>query len=116
MPSDEIFDSAVRSTGDLAGVFEYDGETAFFYLYETIGDKGQKVLDSIRILSGEPDFGEADISVRWDPEEQKVGLFIKGALWAVFDGRGRKKYGESYRVGATPSLPPEAKKGFVAAS
>lgn len=116
MPSDEIFDNAVRSAGDLAGVFEYDGETGFFYLYETAGDKGQKVLDSIRILTGESDFGEADISVRWDPEEQKVGLFIRDALWAVFDCLRRAKYGGSYGVRATPSLPPEARRGFVAAS
>lgn len=116
MASDEIFESAVRSAGDLAGVFEYDGDTGFFYLYETAASEGHKVLESIRIISGEPDFGEADIAIRWDSEEQKVGLFIKGALWAVFDGKHRAKYGGNYRVGASPSLPPESQRGFVAAS
>ena len=28
----EMFVSAIRSSGDLAGIFEYDGETGWFYL------------------------------------------------------------------------------------
>jgi hypothetical protein len=106
----EMFDSSVRSAGDVAGVFEYDGETGYFYLYEMDGDQGQKILDSIHILSGEPDFVEADIWIGWDSEERKVGLFIGDVLWAVFDGCA--KYGGSYKPGARPSLPPEAEKGF----
>jgi hypothetical protein len=112
MQANEIFDSCVRSADDLAGVFEYDGETGYFYLYETSGDEGQKVRDSIHILSGEPDFGEAEISIRWDEKEQKVGLLIKGVLWAVFDAQHHAKYGGSYRPGAKPLLPSEALAGF----
>lgn len=108
----EIFDSAVRPAGDLAGVFESDGDTAYFYLYATGGDTGQKVLDSIHVFSGEPDFAEADVSVRWDSEEQKVGLFIKGVLWAAFDCTRRTKYGGSYKLGGKPSLPSGAEVGF----
>jgi hypothetical protein len=110
MAIDEMFDSSIRSASDFAGVFEYDGETGYFYLYEMERGQGQKILDSIHILSGKPDFVEADISVRWDFEERKVGLFIRNVLWAVFDGRA--KYGGSYEPGARPSLPPEAEKGF----
>lgn len=31
MTNEEMFDSSTRSKGDLAGVFEYDGETGYFY-------------------------------------------------------------------------------------
>jgi hypothetical protein len=40
----EIFVSSVRSTGDLAGVFEYDGETGYFYLYRAKGASGKKIM------------------------------------------------------------------------
>ena len=109
---DEIFDSAVRTTGDLAGVFEYDSDTAYFYLYETGGGTGQRVLDSIHVFSGEPDFAKTDVSIRWDSEEQKVGLFIKGVLWAAFDCGHGTKYGGSYKPGGKPSLPSGAEGGF----
>ncbi|WP_437294750.1 DUF2251 domain-containing protein [Sorangium sp. So ce426] len=109
---DEIFDSAVRPAGDLAGVFEYDGDTGYFYLYATGEGTGQKVLDAIHVLSGMPDFGETDISIRWDSEEQKVGLFIKGILWAVYDCARRAKYGGAYKSGGKPSLPSGADVGF----
>lgn len=107
----EMFESAARAAGDLAGVFEYDGDTGYFYLYVT--DEGcHKVADAIHILSGEPDFSESDLSVRWDAEEHKVGLFIKGVLWAAFDSRGRIKYGGGYKVGGAPSMPASTELGF----
>lgn len=107
----EIFDSAVRSTGDLAGVFEFDGETGYFYLYKTDGTQSQKILDSIHVISSEPDFVETDISIRWDSEERKVGLFIRDSLWAVFDPGQREKYGGNYKPNASPALPPGSWRG-----
>lgn len=111
-----MFESCVRTAGDLAGVFEYDSGTAYFYLYETRSERGKKVLDSIHILSGQGDFAEADVSVRWDQREEKVGLFIRDVLWAAFDGVRRAKYGGGYQAGTTPSLPAEARSGFGAGS
>lgn len=108
----EIFESAVRSTGDMAGIFEYDGETGYFYLYATGGDSGRKVLDSIHVLSGDSDFSEADVSVRWDSDERKVGLFIRDVLWAAFDSGRECRYGGSYKRGGRPSLPPGTDVGF----
>jgi hypothetical protein len=107
---DEFFDSSVRSTGDLAGVFEYDGETSYFYLYATEED-AQKVLGAIHVLSGDPDFAECDIAIRWDESETKVGLFIREALWAIFDNCGTK-FGGDYRPGASPQIPIDATQGF----
>jgi hypothetical protein len=110
----EIFNSCVRSASDLAGVFEYDGDTGYFYLYDTTGSPNQKVIDSIHILSGPPDFSDAEVTVRWDCEEEKVGLFIRGVLWAVFDSSNGAKYGGKYKPGSSlpPPLPLEAKAGF----
>jgi hypothetical protein len=115
MAIDEMFDSRVRTSGDLAGVFEYDGNTGYFYLYETGGEEDRKILDSIRIISGEPDFGEEDVAIIWDQGEQKVGLFIRGQLWAVFDRQQRAKYGGSYKPGLTPVLPSQATIGLAPA-
>ncbi len=105
--SNEIFDSSVRSAGDLAGLFEYDGETGYFYLSETKGAEAQKVIDSIHIVTGEIDFGEADIQIRWDALEQDVALFIRNKLWAVFDTVKKSKSGGGYIAGKEPPSVPD---------
>lgn len=110
--STEIFDSCVRSKGDLAGVFEHDGETGYFYLCRAKGDAVEAIIDRIHVISGEPDFGEADISVRWDRQEDKVGLFIRGELWAVFDAARQKSYGGAYARGTSPALAEQGCSGF----
>ena len=115
MGLDEMFGSSVRAAGDLAGVFEYDGETGYFYLYETEGGEGHKVLGSIHVLSGKPDFSEEDVAIQWDSANRRVGLFIRDVLWAVFD-ESRTQYGGSYRPGATPQLPSDARTWFDTAS
>jgi hypothetical protein len=83
----EMLKTATRSLGDLAGVFEFDGETGYFYLYRTQGS-GSKIVDTIHIVSGRPRFEAADVVVKWNSSEEKVGLLIKGGLWAIcaFDG------------------------------
>jgi hypothetical protein len=85
MSGNEMFVSALRSAGDEAGVFEYDGETGYFYLYAT-KCKENEVLGAICVVIGVPDFGEIDVAIRWNAEQSKVGLFIRGRLWAAFDG------------------------------
>ncbi|TGP21769.1 MULTISPECIES: hypothetical protein [unclassified Mesorhizobium] len=56
----DIFDSAVCTKGDIAGVFEYEE------------------------------------AVRWDSDEQRVGLFVFGALVGAFDAATGAKYGGEY--------------------
>ena len=112
MSSKEMFDSAVRSAGDLAGVFEYDGETGYFYLYETGGAQGHKVSGAIRVLVGDPDVDETDVSVRWDASETNVGLFIRGELYAVFDGDSKTRYGGEYRTDNRPQIPSHVRTLF----
>ena len=101
----DIFDSEVRSAGDLAGVFEYDGDTGYFYLYEVAGQAGQKVLSSIHVVSGPIEFSASDVQVQWDVSEQRVGLFIHDTLWATFDTARRRKYGGNYVPGAVSTVP-----------
>jgi hypothetical protein len=107
-----MFDSALRSTGDLAGVFEYDGETGYFYLYEERGDKGRQVMAAIRVLTGRADFDEGDVAIRWDAGENSVGLFIRCQLWAAFDAKTGAKYGGNYRTGAQAEIPPQIVSAF----
>ncbi len=114
--ADEIFESAIRSTGDRAGVFEYDGETGYFYLYDCEAPEGKKVVDAVQVVTGQADFGQEDVAVRWDLEEQKVGLFIRDVLWAVFNVLRGTKCSGRYAPRSLPSLPSEEKSGFTYSS
>jgi hypothetical protein len=99
--SRELFDQAVRRAGDLAGVFEYDGETGYFYLYDT----GNKILDAIHILTGDSEMSAEDVEVRWDDNEFRVALFLRGTQWAVFNVSSGEKHGGNYRPDAKPQIP-----------
>ncbi|WP_287180307.1 hypothetical protein [Mesorhizobium sp.] len=85
----DLFHCAMRAKGDLAGAFEYDeaddptNATAYFYLYRIEDGRTGSVIDAIHIRSGDWAIAEADISVRWDRDERRLGLFIFGALWAT---------------------------------
>ena len=114
MAENEMFGSASSSTGDFAGVFEHDGESGYFYLYETPGDQGQKVRAAIRVMTGAPDFDSGDITIRWNAVENKVGLFIRSQLWAVFDAETGAKYGGNYRSGTRSDVPPGIIRAFEA--
>lgn len=109
----EIWISTARSTGDLAGVFEFDGDTGYFYLYNMSGERGQKVIAAIHILSGLPDFQEEDIEIRWSYDEKFAGLFIRSQLWAAFDSNTIVKHGGNYSRDARPAILPEILKAFA---
>ena len=109
----EIWESTTRSAGDLAGVFEFDGDTSYFYLYKTTGDPGQKVLEAIHIMSGIPNFDAKDIKIRWNHNETIVGLFIRSKLWAAFESTTRMKHGGNYRVQAQPDIPSDVSSAFA---
>ena len=46
--------------------------------------------------SGQWAITEADIAVKWDSREQRVGLFVFGTLVAAFDAATGAKYGGDY--------------------
>jgi len=83
--SNEIFKSSSRSAGDLAGVFEADDVTAYFYLYAMRPGATPKVLGALnitRFVSGAP---EKSISINWDKDQGKCGVFINDNLIALYD-------------------------------
>src|SRR2546423_13295778 len=108
----ELFASSVRTQGDLAGVFEFDGETAYFYLYEMHGDTGRKVLAAIPVFTGDSDLCEEDLAVKWNASERIVGLFIQQVLWAAFNSKTREEFGGHYRPYAKSSVPPKVVSCF----
>jgi hypothetical protein len=112
MGNNEMFDSSLRSAGDLAGVFEYDGDTGYFYLYSPGAGSSPKVLGAIRIVSGEASFKLSDLVIRWNLDETRVGLFISGQLCAVFDVQTRVKYGGDYRKDVQPQISLEILRDF----
>jgi hypothetical protein len=104
----ELFESATRENGDLAGVFEYDGETGYFYLYDVTARKGHKIVDFIHIFTGRnTELTPTDALVRWDNAQQRVGLFLRGVQWAVFNPASGTKHGGGYRVDGSPNIPPQ---------
>jgi hypothetical protein len=110
----ELFESSVRATGDLAGVFEYEDNVGYFYLYALTGTAGEKVIDAIHVLTGDHWLEANNIVVRWDARAEKVGLFIKGVLCAAFDASLQRKYGGCLGADAPPSLPDEVVRAFDA--
>jgi hypothetical protein len=103
----EIFESCVRSSGDMAGVFEFDGETSYFYLYCVDTDGGNKVLNAIRISVGEPNYKPSDVVIGWSSDERWVFLQLAGQICAVFDCVSKQSYGGDYILGVKQNLPPE---------
>lgn len=112
MSTDEMFDSQLRSIGDFAGVFEFDGDVAYFYLYDTTKAEKEKVLGAIHVLTGTPDFEEKDVAIGWDESEGKVGLLIRGTLWAAFDATTKAAYGGNYHAGSRAEIPAEIAASF----
>lgn len=101
----ELFESALRGCGDLAGVFEYDGETAYFYLYDVSNEENQKIIDSIHLFSGSTDLRASDVVIRWDDLSRRVGLFLRGVQWAVFNVDSGQKFGGNYFAEGKPVIP-----------
>lgn len=110
---EEMFVSEVSPDNRLGGVFEYDGETSYFYLYRMPerGDDG-KVLDFIHVTSRVPTFRENDVSVRWSIAGDVVGLFIFGQLWAAYRASGQK-YGGDYKAGGVAHIPEDIRLSFT---
>jgi hypothetical protein len=103
----ELFESAVREKGDFSGVFEYDGDTAYFYLYDMRREDQPKIVDAVHILSGATNLEESDVIVQWDKGEQRVGLFLRGVQWAVFNVASSRKYGGNYNTQERAKIPIE---------
>jgi hypothetical protein len=112
MADNDIFAACERSASDYAGVFEYTAGTGYFYLHEPGGKDGQRIIDHIWVVNTPAGFGEADVTIRWDARENRVGLFIRERLWAVFDLTINEKFGGGYKADADADIPEEIMKTF----
>ena len=83
--SKDVFVAREREPGGLAGVFEYDGETAYFYLYDRARPSGKQIVAASHIKSGKWDLREEDVEVRWSSHGTQVQLFVEAELRAAFD-------------------------------
>jgi len=109
----EIFGSAVRPQRDFAGMFEYDGETGYFYWLDLSQEEGKRIKAHIHITSNDPGFPKSGIRVSWNRSCDAVGLYIGGDLWAAFHLQGGK-HGGNYKAGGGPAIPAEIAAGFSA--
>jgi hypothetical protein len=106
-----MFRTSTRTVGDVAGVFESDGDVIYFYLCDLMRQKGKQVVSALYVSAGNPDFQESDVSIKWDKSQQIVGLYIRGRLWGALDLQGQK-YGGHYRPGKLPEIPAEVLGAF----
>jgi len=111
----DIFESAIRTSGDLAVVFECDHDGGYFYLFDLTKEKGQEARAVIEVSERSVVLDRSDISVNWNASEDIAGLRIDGELWAAFDLHGRA-YGGSFGKQNVPRIPPEVIGRFNAES
>jgi hypothetical protein len=64
--SGEMFKSSERLDGGQSGVFEYEGETGYFYLYDISKEDGKQIIGHLHVVSGSIDFSENDVKIVWD--------------------------------------------------
>jgi hypothetical protein len=104
--TDDLFVELTQPKGDLAGVFEYDGDVGYFYLYRLSKDgKGGVILGSIQVVSGKLSFEPDLLEIRWSADNNRVALFIHGTLWAVFNTISGEAFGQVFSKNLMPSIP-----------
>jgi hypothetical protein len=103
--------SAARSAGDLAGVFEYDGEVAYFYRYSMETPERPRITGALKVFSGSRQLSESEIRVAWTQDEGCVGLYIQDVLYAVFSVD--QGFCGAYETRTPVELPPEVRCSFA---
>lgn len=105
----DIFITSTRTKGDYSGVFEYDGETSYFYLYSLGNPDGKKIIGAIGLPYEITMDSEPDLSVRWNKQETKVGVFLRDNLLGLFN-LGLNSEGSGDFKGITlPNIPDSEK-------
>jgi len=111
----DIFESSIRTSGDLAAIFECDRDGGYFYLFDLTKAKGQEARAVIEVSERGVALEASDVSVCWNASGEIAGLRIRGELWAAFDQHGRA-YGGSFGRQNVPRIPPEVIGRFNAES
>jgi hypothetical protein len=93
-PGTDTWIASDSPSSRFSGVFEDDGETAYFYAYER--DASQlAILDAVHIynLANVTDRErESEVEIVWSSDGLKAGLFINATLHAVLDFESRRGY------------------------
>jgi hypothetical protein len=84
MKNDEMWIAVTRTKNDLAGVFEFDGEVGYFYLYRILASQGKRIVGSIHIVSGAPGFNRVLQNSFCVNYSCYKSLIIKGHFSAFF--------------------------------
>ena len=105
----DIFITSTRTKGDYSGVFEYDGETSYFYLYSLGNPDGEKIVGAIGLPYEITRNSEPDLSVRWNKQETKVGVFLRDNLLGLFNLGLHPKAGEDFKGVTLPNIPDSEK-------
>ncbi len=85
---DEIFLDSVRSAGDLALVYEWDGRTGCCYLCEV---EPMKIVAAVEVQHAKPN--EAALAISWTDDERYVGFWERDELRIVYDCATEACYG-----------------------
>jgi hypothetical protein len=83
-----IFLDSVRSAGDLALIYEWDGRTGYCYLCRA---EPLKILAAVEVQHAKPDEGELEIL--WTDDERYVGFWERDELRIVYDCATHACYG-----------------------
>lgn len=113
--TNDIFESAVRTAGDLVGIFEFDSGGGYFYLFDLTQPRGSQARAALRVNASGSDIEASHVEVRWSAAQDVVGLYIGDQLWAAFDQHGRK-YGGDYDALKSPSIPSAISERFRVSS
>jgi len=91
----DVYESAVDHAGRYGAVFERDDETAFFYLLDLARDEASQIVEAFNAHTVTTMPGDAPVSLQWNSSGDAVGLFVAGAIIAVFDLRSDGRKGRS---------------------
>jgi hypothetical protein len=95
-PGTAIAFASPSPSSHFSGVFEGDGEAAYFYAYDRCPGAG--ILDAVHIynVASFTDKGlDSEAEVRWSSDGLKCGLLINGQLQAIIDFESRVAYGRT---------------------
>lgn len=93
-PGSDTWIASDSPSSQYSGVFEDDGETAYFYAYDR-GNPEQPILDAVHIynVSNVVDRDrESEAEIVWSRDGLKAGLLVNGQLHAVLDFEARAGY------------------------
>jgi hypothetical protein len=94
VPGADTWIASDSATSSFGGVFEDDGETAYFYAVDRAKAEGS-ILDAVHIydVASLSDRGrESEAEIFWSSDGLKAGLLINERLLAIIDFERRKAY------------------------